>query len=300
LPKLALGLNAFLSGEQKQEILEFASKVGFDGIELVQSHEPYVRGKEDAVKREYERLGLEIPAIQTGGGGFIAGTRVSPVSCNEQARNQYVTIIKDQIEFCHALGATNAGLWPGGGYEGGRCSYETQLENLINTWSNVTEIAEDNDIILSFEPEPNAIFNGGYFRKPLDTVLQVLDAIKSKYFNVLFDFAHADYCSKGNSWNDCQRDVQGDPIGYLKALKGRVGWVHMCDTNGKLTPFFKTGQHLAIGEGYLDMKGILRALKEECPHLKWLQVDVWENPKPFETAEHNLKETKKILKQISW
>ncbi|MFB0522391.1 MAG: sugar phosphate isomerase/epimerase family protein [Candidatus Bathyarchaeia archaeon] len=298
MPKLALGLNAFLWGSPKQSILEFASNLGFDGIELHQRYEPYVKGHEKEIRKEYERLNLEVPAIQTGGEGFVR--QASPVSCDEKTRKRYVVAIKDQIEFCRELGATNAGLWPGGGYMGPNCSYETQLENLIDSWSRVTEVAEENDIILSFEPEPNAIFNGGYFRRPLDTILQVLDAIESRHFNVLFDFAHADFLSKGNTWNECQRDVKGDILSYLKSLKSRVGWVHVCDTNGRLTPFFKTGQHLAIGEGYLDNEEILRALKEECPHLKWLQIDVWENPHPFETAKHNLEEIKGILKRISW
>jgi L-ribulose-5-phosphate 3-epimerase UlaE len=57
---------------------------------------------------------------------------------------------------------------------------------------------------------------------------------------------------------------------------------------------------LTFGEGNINIEEIMRTLKETCPHLEWLQVDVWENQKPFETAEKNKKILESILKRISW
>jgi sugar phosphate isomerase/epimerase len=89
-------------------------------------------------------------------------------------------------------------------------------------------------------------------------------------------------------------------VGFLKALKGRVGWTHIADNDGWITPYFFSSNHLEFGKGNINIEAVMKTLKETCPHLQWLQVDVWENTTPFETASRNKKVLEGILKRIKW
>jgi len=293
MPKFCLGENGFIFGKpwhdlyEKKQILEFAMKQGFKGIELHPYYEPYKRGSEEKIRKEYDSYGLEIPCIQTGNATGL----YSPVSPRKETRKKFVETLKDWIEFAHAVGAKNATLSPPhmipdiitAGY-----THKDIVDLFIDTTRQVVELAEKNDVVVSFEPEPQLLLNGGFHRRAIDDVLQVLEEIKSENLKVLYDTTHANTLSKG------------DPVGFLKALKGRVGWTHIADNDGTLTPYFLSSKHLPFGEGNVDIEGVMRTMKETCPHLEWLQIDVWESTAPFETAEKNKKVIESILKRISW
>lgn len=294
VPKLALGENGFIFGQpwhdryEKKQILEFAAEQGFDGIELHQYYEPYKRGDESKIRKEYEDYGLEIPCIQTGG----AGGRFSPISPREESREKFVEALSGLIEFAHGLGAKVAVLSPPmmlnpevimAGY-----THEQMVGLYIDACSQLVETAEKNDVVMAIEPEPQMLLNGGFIRKPVEDVVELLDSIQSKYVAINYDTTHIYRLSKG------------DPVGYLKALKGRVGWTHLADNDGSATPYLLSSTHLVFGEGNVDMQGVMKTLKDTCGHLEWLDVDVWENPKPFETARENKRILESILERISW
>jgi len=146
----------------------------------------------------------------------------------------------------------------------------------------------ENGPVMAIEPEPQMLLNGGFIRKPVEDVVELLDSIQSKYVAINYDTTHIYRLSKG------------DPVGYLKALKGRVGWTHLADNDGSATPYLLSSTHLVFGEGNVDMQGVMKTLKDTCGHLEWLDVDVWENPKPFETARENKRILESILERISW
>jgi sugar phosphate isomerase/epimerase len=293
MPELCLGENGFILGQpwhdlyEKKQILDFAKEERFKGIELHPYYEHYKRGDEEKIRKEYERYGLEIPCIQTG----TATMAYSPISPDEEIRNEFVKTLKEWIEFAHALGATVTTLSPPqftfelipAGY-----THEDMVKLFIDTCSQIVETAEKNGVVLALEPEPPMILNGGFFRKPIDDVLEVLDQIKSKNFKILYDVTQINVLSKGN------------PVDFLKALKGRVGWTHIADNDGSLTPYLLSSKHMVFGEGNINIEGVIRTLKETCPHLEWLEVDVNENPTPFETAKKNKKIVESILKRVEW
>lgn len=291
--KLCLGQNGFLFGQpwhdmiDKQQILEFAKKEGFKGIELHPYYESFVKDSADRIREEYVSLGLEIPCIQT---GFVTGM-FSPISTNEDTRKQFVSMMREWIEFAGALRASVAVVSPpqfitevvAAGY-----SHDDMVNLFIQALNKVVDAAKENKVVLAFEPEPQMILNGGFIRKPIEDTLKVLDEIKSNYVKVNYDVAHANTLSGG------------DPVGFLKALKGRVGWTHIADNDGWVTPYFFSSNHLAFGEGNINIEAVMKTLKETCPHLEWLEVDVNENTKPFETAAKNKKILEMILKRIKW
>jgi sugar phosphate isomerase/epimerase len=277
MPKLCLGMNGFIAGESKSRIIRFASRVGFDGVELVPHYTDYsVKGEErKKTRKEFERFGLEIPAIQSHPQGLY-----NPASSNEKIRQKYVDAVTENIKFALDMGATNVGVWSFLYAVG--TPYKEQIECLIDSYKRLATSAEQNNIVISMEAEP-ILITGAY----PDVFPRIIKEVDSKYFKALFDFAHANITSNG------------DPIGLLKALTGKIGWVHVADNDGTRSRYMGTSKHLTIGEGNLDIEGMLKILREGG-YNKWLEIDVWEHPKPFECAQKGKKALEKILKDISW
>jgi sugar phosphate isomerase/epimerase len=294
MPKFCLGENGFIFGQpwhqpyEKKQILEFARDQGFKGIELNPYFEPYKRSRTKRIMKEYDEFGLDIPCIQT---GRATGLH-SPISPSAQTRRKFIRLMKKWLDFAHAVGATVSTLSPPDSYIHDIVQlgypHEKIVGLFIDTCRQVVEAAEKNHVVLALEPEPQMILNGGFYRKAIDDVWQVLNEIDSKYLTILCDTTHAYTLSRG------------DPDGFLRALKGRVGWTHIADNDGTQTPYFLSSRHLTFGEGRINIEQLLRTFKETCPHLEWLQIDVWECTDPFGTAKKNKETVQEILNRISW
>jgi sugar phosphate isomerase/epimerase len=288
LPKICLGEDGFVTlapGPKyaREEILSFARKERFRGIELHAQFEKYDQSAAAQIKEHYAKFGLEIPGIQTGHIGFCH----PPISEDEDTRMEYVNGIDEALAFAEEVGANHSTLTPPLFISDMAPEYDILLKRYIDVVSRVVDRAENRDVVLAIEPEPNLFLNGGGTRESIDDVRLILDAIESKKLAILFDIAHVNIIS------------HGDPVGFLRQLNGRVSWVHVADNDFSLSPF-GTGKHQIFGEGNVDMKGLFSAMKSECPKLSWLQIDTWEHPTPFEAAAKNKKELERILSEINW
>jgi sugar phosphate isomerase/epimerase len=291
---MCLGENGFIFGLpwherfEKRQILEFAKDEGFDGVELHPYFEPYLRARIKSIVKEYEAYGLEIPCIQTGRATHLH----SPISPKAQTRRKFIRLMKEWLGFAHAVGARVSTLTPPNCHSNDirelNLPHEKIIDLFIDSCRQVVDAAEKNHVVLALEPEPQMILNGGFFRKAIDDVWHVLDALDSKYLTILCDTTHA-YTLSG-----------GDPDGFLRALKGRVGWTHIADNDGTFTPYALSSKHLVFGKGRINIDQMMRTFKEICPQLEWLQIDVWECTDPFKTAKKNKEILQGILNQISW
>lgn len=288
LPRICLGEDGFVTmgpGPKisREEILSFAQREGFRGIELHAQFEKYDLGSGKATKDYYMHYGQEIPGIQTGHLGFYN----PPISEDEETRAEYVSTIDEALAFAQELGAHHSTLTPPLYTEEMMPEYDALLDRYVSVVAAAVEKAEKRDVVLAIEPEPNLILNGGGRRDSIEDVLYVLNTVKSKNLAILYDVAHVNIIS------------HGDPVGFLKALNGRVSWMHVADNDFSLSPF-GTGKHQTFGEGNIDMYKLFSAMKSEAPGLRWLQIDTWEHPKPFEAASKNKKELQAILSKIGW
>ncbi len=294
MPKICLGQDGFVNIGQTEDttteqILAFAHDQGFQGIELHNLYQPYDLKTADAVKKDYVRRGLEIPGLQTGHITYYN----SPISDDADERKRYVAAMDGALEYAQAIGAIHSTITPPmliGEFtpDQYKDEYQKRLELYIATLQDVVAAAEKRGVVMAIEPEPHMMLNGGKFRDPVVDIKQVLDGISSKNLCILFDVCHMNVLSKG------------DPSGILRKLNGRVSWAHVADNDLKLTPTVGTATHLAFGEGNVDMERLMRTFKEEVPNLRWLQIDTWENPHPYEVAAKNKAELARILNKISW
>ena len=288
MPLICLGEDGFVTlgpgpKHTREEILFFAQKEGFRGIELHAQFEKYDLDSAGATKEYYSRFGQQIPGIQTGHIGFYH----PPISEDVETRKEYVAAIDEALAYAEKLGAHHSTLTPPLFMDDMAPEYDMLLDRYLEVVAQVVDKAEKRDVILAIEPEPNLFLNGGGARDSIEDVRHALNLIKSKKLAILFDIAHINIIS------------HGDPVGFLKQLNGRVSWVHIADNDFSLSPF-GTGKHQTFGEGNVNMRKLFSALKSECPGLAWLQIDTWEHPAPFEAASKNNRELKGILSDIDW
>ena len=302
IPKICLGQDGFVNLGQTEDtttdkILSFAQEEGFQGIELHNQFQPYELKDAASARKSYLDSGLEIPGLQT---GHLTGFN-RPISEDSDERKQYVADVDAALAFDQAIGGTHSTLTPPvvGKWEIAdshpamvqdftSAEYDTAMARYIETIGEVAALAEKRGIVMAVEPEPPLIMNGGRIREPIEDVKHLLDSVKSKNLSVLFDVCHINILS------------HGDPVGFLKKLNGRVSWVHVADNDFGLTPAARTGTHLEFGKGNVDLKKLMRAFKDQVPNLKWLQIDTWENPRPYETARKNKADLVRALNEISW
>ena len=116
----------------------------------------------------------------------------------------------------------------------------------------------------------------------------VIDEVNQPNFKLLFDFAHIDVLTNGS------------PLKALRQFRGKIGHIHLADNNGTRWTSSKEGmssKHLMIGEGNLNIKEILEELRN-MDYDGWIQIDVWQNPDPFQCSEVNKIVVDNIIKNI--
>jgi len=74
----------------------------------------------------------------------------------------------------------------------------------------------------------------------------------------------------------------GDPFVFLKQFRGRIGHVHFTDTDGTCREN-GTSKHMTLGDGKLDLLGMLRELKNQR-YDKWIMMDLWQIPDIYRAA----------------
>ena len=268
--KKAFGLNGFASSSHKYEktfpiweVLDFASRAGFDGVELV-GHWPmgaYPRADEKgriaALRRLYDGFGLQIFSLQTGAGGAFAP--------DPQTRNRWLAEFRDQARLAKALGADCIGMWPGGPLRGQ--TIDQAIERLAASFRQAGRIAEDLGLLAAFEIEPPFVFNT---EEHLQRILAQTDhpALKT-----IYDPSHFDLMN-GSS---------GRPHEMLRRIGvDNIGYVHLTDTDGTLRDG-GTSKHLPCGDGHAHVDLSLAALLEGG-FQGWVMIDAWQIPDPYDAC----------------
>ena len=265
--KTAIGLNGYQSASAKygktfpiREVLDFASRTGFDGVELVPNWPPPMvdyPSPDDAdgirtLRRRYEDFGLQVFSIQTWAAGAY--------DPNPFLRRNWVEGWRKQARFAKAAGAECIGLWPGGPL--GQQTVEQAIEHLAESFREVWKIAGDLGLTASFEIEPPFVFHS---EQHIQQILQRVPAARTN-----LDFSHFDMMSgaKGQISDMVKR------IGVKK-----IGYVHLTDCDGTLRDG-GTSKHLPCGEGHIDIAGALATLRAGGFE-GWIMIDAWETPDPY-------------------
>jgi len=268
--KTAIGLNGFQSGSHKYhknypiwEVLDFAARQGFEGVELVGDWPaggyPAAAEKErvQALRRLYDQYGLRIFSIQLGADGAF--------DPSEAKRREWLDQFRDRIRLAAQLGCSCVGMWPGGGLRGQ--SIDEAIDRLAQSFREAGRIAGDAGLLAWFEIEPVFVFNRE------DHYLRILHGAAHPALKGIYDPSHFDQMN----------GATGKPEEMLLRVGPQhIGYVQFCDTDSTLRDG-ATSKHLGCGDGRIDCEKSLHILKNGG-FRGWLMVDEWEVPDPYDAC----------------
>ena len=268
--KTAVGLNGFQSGTHKYkknypiwEVLDFASRHGFDGVELVSDWPaggyPAAGDAERvrALRGLYDRYGLRIFSIQLGADGAF--------DPEETVRRRWLDEFRDRAELARQLGCSCLGMWPGGGLRGQ--TIDQAIERLAKTFHEAGQVAADRGLIACFEIEPVFVFNQE------DHYQRILHGANHPALKGIYDPSHFDQMNHAT----------GKPEEMLQRVGvENIGYVQFCDSDSTLRDG-GTSKHLACGDGRTDFAKGLKMLKDGG-FRGWIMSDEWEVPDPYDAC----------------
>ena len=283
--KSGLGLNGFMSSGQTfkktypiKQVIDFAVKQGFSGVELVNGwpkgpypspHEPEQVAE---VKHTYNRHGLQVYSIQTGGPGVYAASA--------SARKKWLDHFADTLRLCTLLGCDFVGHWPGGPLCG-NANVDQAIKSLAAGYREAAKMCADQGMFLSFEIEPPFIFNTP---EHLERIIAETNhpACKTNY-----DPSHFDLMSGS----------KGKPEQMLERIGVKnIGHVHLTDTDGTL--FGGTSKHLPCGDGHCDIQASLKTLWDGG-YTGWIMIDAWKIEDAYRAATQGKQAIDKAIADLS-
>jgi sugar phosphate isomerase/epimerase len=279
--KTAIGLNGFASSASKykksypiEEVLDFASDIGFDGIELVENwptggYPASDEGEKIAsLKRLYDSHGLQIFSIQLGAGGAFHP--------DPKVRKGWIETVRDRIELAKALGCAHVGMWPGGPL--GDQSIEQAIDRLAESFRAVGDIAGEIGLAAAFEIEPPFIFNTE------DHLKRILEKTRRPKLKTIYDPSHFDLMNGST----------GKPHEMLLRIGvENIGYVHLTDTDGTLRDG-GTSKHLPCGDGHANINTSLGVLREKSFE-GWIMIDAWEIPDVYDAGRKGYNAIRKAM-----
>jgi sugar phosphate isomerase/epimerase len=166
--------------------------------------------------------------------------------------------------------------------------YQPAFDRLAAVWRDAASIAEKYGIRLVWEFEPGFAFN-----KPSE-VVALHQRVHHTNFNVLFDTSHAYMCGvAGVRQRGRKETLAGGVPEFLHMLKGRIGAIHLIDSDGTLHGD-ETSRHRPFGEGFVDFKGLAPQLLA-VPNIDWWCVDLCFWPGSWELVEPSLAFVENLL-----
>ncbi len=268
--RTAIGLNGFQSGSHKYkknypiwEVLDFASRNRFEGVELVgdwpQGGYPATsdKGRVLALRRLYDQYGLRIFSIQLGVDGAF--------DPDAAKRTEWLAEFRERISLARQLGCDCVGMWPGGGLRGQ--TMDQAIERLAESFREAGKIAGDHGILACFEIEPVFVFNTA------EHYLRILHGANHPNLKGIYDPSHFDQMNG----RTCRPEELLARVGVEN-----IGYLQFCDTDGTVRDG-GTSTHLGCGDGKTDCAKGLRMLKQGG-FRGWIMVDAWEVPDPYDAC----------------
>lgn len=270
--KISLGSWAFTFGPFAADPIPFdrtverLSEAGYDGIEIC-GFPPHITLDEYPTPESRREVVRFLEDHNLGVSGYSADfTTVNPVIAENRA--PYLDLFRRHVEMCADLGSpslrVDSGAAPGSIRNR---DYAEAMNHLASVWREGAEIAAQAHVRVVWEFEPGFVFN-----KPSE-VVAMHEKVAHPNFKILFDTSHA-YMSAvaGGRQHGAPETLTGGVPQLLHMLHGRIGAVHIIDSDGRLY-HDETSNHVPFGRGLIDFPAIASQLAAE-PGAGWWCVDM--------------------------
>ncbi len=281
--KISLGSWAFAWGAYADNPIPFdrivkrLAEAGYDGIEVC-GFPPHVtlqryptRDSRQEVVRLLADAGLDVSGYAA---DFSAANPTAP-----ENRQKYLELFRRNVEMCADIGSPSIRVdsvaSPGSIPD---ADYQAAFNRLAEVWREAAAIAQRAGIRVVWEFEPGFAFN-----KPSE-VVAMHDQVGHPNFQLMFDTSHAYMCAVvGARQHGAKETLPGGVSELLAKLEGRIGHVHLIDSDGTLHGD-ETSTHRPFGEGLVDFRG-LRPQLLAIPGIEWWTIDLCFWPGSWELVE---------------
>ena len=281
--KISLGSWAFSFGPYSDHPVPFdqtarrLSEAGYDGIEVC-GFPPHITLDKYPTPQSRKELSKFLEDLELGVSGYAADfTAANPAIAGNQQK--YIELFQRNLEMCVAIGSpairVDTVAAPGSISE---FDYRPAFERVADVWRDAAEIAERSNVKLVWEFEPGFAFN-----KPSE-VVAMHDQVGHGNFKVMFDTSHAYMCSVvGARQHGVKETLAGGVPEFLHKLDGRIGHVHLIDSDGTLHNN-ETSTHRPFGEGFIDFN-LLAPQLLDLDGIEWWCIDLCFWPGSWDLVE---------------
>ncbi|MGH9325485.1 MAG: sugar phosphate isomerase/epimerase family protein [Terriglobia bacterium] len=283
--RLSIGSWAYCFGPYKDHpvlfdtIVEKLGRLGFDGVELG-GFVPHPNPAEFNTKTKRSDLKQKVADHGLAFSGLAADLWSCPIVLQDENSNWMATF-EQNLKFAEDLGIDCIrvdSVSPPDIFEKEGIDPKLGWERLIRTFRTAAGKAQDHGIRVVWEFEPGFAFN-----KPSE-IMRIVDDVAHSNFRVLFDTSHAHTCAAVGARQPGQKEtLPGGAIELLTRLRGKIGHVHLIDSDGTLHNN-ETSIHAPFGQGVLDFDKLLpEVLRCGCPS-NWWTIDLCFWPDAWEVT----------------
>lgn len=281
--KISLGAWAFSFGPYAEHPIPFeivarrCAETGYDGIEIC-GFPPHITLESFPTAKARKQVAGLVSDLGLGISGYSADlSEVNPASADN--RESYLDLFRRNVEMCADIGSpmirVDSGAAPGSIPDQ---EYESAFHRISALWGECAEIARMANVRLVWEFEPGFAFN-----KPGE-IVRMHQEVRDPNFFVLFDTAHAYMCAVVGARQREPKDILIGGVGeLLDKLQGRIGAVHVIDSDGTLY-HEETTTHRPFGQGRIDFDRLVPRLLR-LPNIEWWTVDLCFWPGAWEQVE---------------
>ena len=291
--KISLGSWAFAFGPYTnnpvpfQEVVERLAKAGYDGIEVC-GFPPHITLEKYPTEESRREIASLLADHGLGVSGYAADlTPANPLVKGSSA--QYLDLFRRNVDLCVDIGSPSIRVDSIGGPDSVPAGeYDAVFARVADVWRSAAAIAAEAGILLVWEFEPGFAFN-----KPSE-VVAMHERVGHANFQVMFDTSHAYMCGVvGARQPGTKETVPGGVKGFLAMLEGRIGHIHLIDSDGTLHND-ETSTHRPFGEGLIDFEALAPNLRA-VPGIDWWCIDLCFWPHAWDLVEPSLKFVKGLL-----
>lgn len=291
--KISLGSWAFSFGPFAENPIPFEKTVkrlsdaGYDGIEIC-GFPPHVTLEKYPSAASRAELVKFLGDHGLGVSGYAADfSSVNPVTAGN--KQKYLDLFERNTQMCVDIGSpairVDSIAAPG---SIGEKDYQAAFDRLADVWRASAEIAQKAGIRLAWEFEPGFAFN-----KPSE-ILAMHRKVAHPNFWLMFDTSHAYMCGVvGARQHGAKETLAGGVEEFLKMLEGRIGAIHLIDSDGTLHGD-ETSTHRPFTEGYIDFESLAPKLLA-VPNIDWWCIDMCFWAGSWELVESSLAYVKNLL-----
>lgn len=283
--RISFGSWAFAFGPYSRSPIPFRqvadrlAAAGYDGIEIA-GFPPHITLEQYPNAASRREVADMLRGLNLAVSGYVPDfTFVNPLVPTN--RDRYLELFQRNLELCADLGSPRIRVdtiaAPGSINDS---DYRDAMDRLASLWNEASELARKAGVRVAWEFEPGFVFN-----KPSE-VVEVYEQVGHPNFQVLFDACHAYLCGVVGARQQGAPETLAGVDQFLNLLAGRVGHIHLNDTDGTLCGD-ETSAHKPFGQGVIDFRRLAPKLKS-VPGVEWWCVDLAFCPGAWNLVESSL------------